>query len=186
MPEAIQASELALNFRARIEELHQKSAAIDERIRTALQEKLETTNAAAQMVYAAKKDLAPTEFDLATDFLSSDAISAYITLGRKFRNSAPEPANDLATSIKTVRSALMLTGAIDTPNGHGPQQYHAPNFFSQATSWVQLTAAAFQKYLNRHRLPAWHATELDSLLAALTPILRIYKTLNAEIQRRKQ
>ena len=185
MPEDIQASDLALNFRSRIQELHQKSAAIDERIRSALTEKLETTNEAAALIYAAKKDLSPDQFNLATDFLPGDALAAYLSLGRKYQYS-PEPVSDIATSLKRVRSALMLTGAVARPDGHGPQQYHAPNFFSQATNWAQLMAAAFQKYLNRHRLSEWHATELDSLLAALSPILRIYKTLNAEIQRRKQ
>jgi hypothetical protein len=181
----IQASELALTFRAKISALHEKSAAIDERIRTALTEKLETTNAAAQLVYAAKKDLRPTDFTAATDFLDHDAISAYLSIGRKYQ-CAPAPANDLATSLKSVKTALMLTGAIAEPNGHGPQQYHAPSFFSQATNWAQSMAAEFQKYLNRHGLSKRHATELDGLLASLTPVLRIYKTLNAEIQRRKQ
>src|SRR5256885_434134 len=98
MVDNIQASDLALNFRARIQELHQKSAAIDEKIRTALTEKLETTNSAAQLIYAARKDLNPNEFSLATDFLNSDAHASYLALGRKYRVATPEPEADISKS----------------------------------------------------------------------------------------
>src|SRR5438552_16152350 len=74
--------EIALSFRSKIEGLHQKSAAIDERIRTALSEKLDVTNSAAQLVYAAKKDLNESEFNLSTDFLDGAARASYLPLGR--------------------------------------------------------------------------------------------------------
>jgi hypothetical protein len=189
MGQAIPASsrrQLALQFRDRIRELHEKSAAIDERIRTALTEKLETTNAAAQLVYAAKKDLLADDFKTATAFLDHDALQSYLALGRKYQYEPPGPASDIETSLKTVRTALMLTGAIERPNGHGPQQYHRPSFFSEATNWIQATAAAFAKFCNRHPLSHWDLSEIDSLIATMQPALRIVRSLNAEIQRRKQ
>jgi hypothetical protein len=185
MPDNIQASELALNFRSRIQELHQKSAAIDDKIRTALTEKLETTNAATQLVYAAQKDLRPDEFSLATDFLSIDAIRSYLSLGRKYQHEAPEAVN-LSTSLKTVKAAMMLTGGIARPNGHGEQQLHEFNVHSKITTLVQTLASDFSKAIKRKPLCDWQPFELDGLLASLTPATRIAKTLNLEIQKRNE
>src|SRR5947208_5665613 len=161
MVDNIQASDLALNFRARIQELHQQSAAIDEKIRTALTEKLETTNAAAQLIYAARKDLNQNQFSLATDFLSSDAITSYLALGRKYRVAAPEPETDISKSLKTVRDAMMLTGGISRPHGHGPQQLHAPNFFSTFPKGIMNLTSEWSKQLARNPIEGWAYPTLE-------------------------
>ena len=167
--DTIQASDLALNFRARIQELHQKSAAIDEKIRTALTEKLETTNAAAQLVYAARQDLRPDEFNLATDFLSTDAIASYLALGRKYQHAAPESVNDIAKSMKAVKNAMYLTGGIERPDGHGPQQLHAPNFFSTFTKGIMVLTSEWSKQLARNPIEGWAYPTLEQFVYQVQP-----------------
>jgi hypothetical protein len=188
MPETTQESRsaLALSFREKISALHEQSAGIDQQIRSALEKKITLTNATAQLVFAAKKDLSPNEFSLATDFLSSDAIASYITLGRKYRHAAPGDPDDIATSLKSVRNAMMLTGGIQRPDGHGQQQLHELNFHSRAVASVQSLASEFTKSVRRKHLGQWRRDEIDGLLAAFTPILRICKSLNEEIARRRQ
>ena len=182
----IQASELALNFRCRIQELHQKSAAIDEKIRTALTEKLETTNEAAQLIYAARKDLNSADFDAATDFLDHDALASYLALGRKYRVTTPEPETDISKSLKTVRDAMMLTGGISRPSGHGPQQLHAPNFVSTFSKGIMNLTSEWSKQLARNPIEAWAYPTLEQFVHQVQPWVEkvngIYKRAKDQLE----
>jgi hypothetical protein len=176
--------ELVASYKERIAELHGKSAAADEKVRAALNVKLEITRQTAETVKAAKGDLGLSEFRAAVDFMPDDAVKAYLHLARSL---STEPAtNDLETSLRAVKEAMAATGALEFRTGHGAQRYHSLNFFSQATSWIQFTAAAFAKFVNRHPLARWDVSEIDGLIGTMQPALRIVRSLNAELQRRNQ
>src|SRR5207248_9911157 len=96
----------------------------------------------------------------ATDLLSSESVRTYLKLAR----SMPESEN-LEASCRILRETLKVTGALEFQSGHARQCYHDLNFFSEATGWIQSTAAAFAKFVNRHPLSRWDGSELDSLLA---------------------
>ena len=177
--------ELALNFRIRIEELHKTSSAIDDEIRSALTRKLEVTNNAAQLVYAARKDLNEREFNLAVDFLPSDAIESYLAIGRKYRCD-PAETSDVAKSLKAVKTAMYLTGGISRPNGHGPQQLHAPNFFSTFTKGIMNLTSEWSKQLARNPIEGWAYPTLEQFVHQVQPWVEkvngIYKRAKDQLE----
>jgi len=172
--------ELIVSYRERISELHSQCIAADKAVRDALANKIERTRQTGETIKAAKGDLGAREFAEATDFLSSDAVRAYLKLVRLH----PEPVSDLETGLRVVRESMQVTGALEFPSGHGAQQLHQPNFFSTAIRYVQILVADFRKFCRRHALRDWNTHELNAFLASLKPIVDVYREANLELKSR--
>ena len=141
--------------------------------------KLNITREAGILLEQMRGTLRHREFVEATDFLGEDAVHAYL----KFNRACPNPIEDIAAGIRSIAIAMQSTGMLEFPHGHGPQQLHKLTFTSEAVKCVQIFAAGWAKYIKRKPLTDWRPDEIDAFLATLTPILRIYRTLNVEAQR---
>jgi hypothetical protein len=168
------------SFREQIAAKHEQGKKADETLRAAILAKLNVTREAGLLLEQMRGTLRHREFVEATDFLGEDAVQAYL----KFNRACPNPIDDVAAGLRSVAISMQCTGLLHFPHGHGPQHLHKLTFFSEATKFVQTLAASWAKFIKRKPLAEWHATEIDSLIATFAPVMKIYRTLNAEVQRR--
>jgi hypothetical protein len=173
--------ELIQSFRQQILERHEAGQKADSDLREVILRKIELTRQCGHVLADAKGTLKEREFAEATDFLSNDAVKNYL----KFARSNPEPVTELAQAIAAIEAALTLTGTLPFPAGHGFQNIHSPNFFSVATMLIQRLAADWAKFQRASPLSEWRTEQIENFQATLTPILRIFKTLNVELSKRQ-
>jgi hypothetical protein len=174
---------LALSFTSEVRQRHQEAIAAGENMRRAVQQALEKTRAVGMVLQSAESDLNHDEFKQLCSELpfSLDSVRSYLSFARKH----PEPVTDLKVAMRLSVEAALTTGLLPAPERMA-LRLHEPNFISDAIQHVQLLAAAWAKYIKRKPLTEWRADEIDTLLATFAPIQRIYRTLNAEGQRRTQ
>jgi len=170
------------SFRSQIAQGHEAGKRADQKLREAYLLKLNTARDVGLLLIQARGTLRENEFSAATDFLDLDAVKSYLRFARQHEEG---PITDLAAGLRSIVIAMQSTGLLPYP-GLGPQTLRPPNFFSHAITYAQQLAAAFKRYSTRKPLSDWRSDEIDALSAALAPVLRVYKILNAEIEKRKQ
>jgi hypothetical protein len=179
---AYASSELLVSYRERISELHSQCVAADKAVRDALANKVELTRQTGETIKAAKGDLGARDFAEATDFLSSDAVRAYLKLVRLH----PEPISDLETGLRVVRESMQATGALNFPSGHGPQTLHAPNFFARFSARVIEIAGEWKKLLTRMPLSSWSEDTVEQFLEAFRPLVTIHREVATHLRDRRK
>jgi hypothetical protein len=172
--------QVAISYGEQIRQRHEAGQRADSDLRQAMLRKIEITRETGQLIADAKGDLRHDEFTQATSFLDQRAIKSYL----KFARSNPEPISDLERAIISIRAALQPSGALEFPDGHGPQNLHEPNFFSHAIGLIQRLLGIYRHYLRRCPLKCWRSEQLQSLIASLRPVADVYRDLNRELESR--
>ena len=173
--------EISLSYRQAILEKHEAGQKADKNLREAILSKIEITRQCGMLLSDAAGDLKNGQFAEATDFLSKDAVQAYI----RFAHQNPEPITDLQNALHSIRIALQVSGSLEYPDRHGPQKRHRLNFFSSAESSIQSLAAAWSSFVRQMPLSKWRLETLEGFMATLTPLARIIELVHLEIRNRQ-
>src|SRR5215469_2243414 len=172
--------EIVQTYRQQILERHEAGQKSDFDLREAILRKLELTRQCGQLIDGAKDDLSQKEFSDSVDFLSNEAVAAYL----KFARQNPDPITDLRTALQSVAVAMMTTGLLNFPSGRGEQRLHEPNFFSHSITIVQALLADYRKFCQRCRLKDWTVHQLDLFLASLRQVVDVYRDVSLELKSR--
>jgi len=180
----IDASALALSYRAEILARHELSRKAD---RDLLQSGLNKTKIArqtGQLILAAQSNLSQTEFEFATDFLTKKQVKGYVRYVKATNLvEDPDTQQQLSFIMPAASAGAMLSGGMPMPQGHGPQQLHEPAFFSWASRTVMQFKAAWAKFLGSKPLDSWTVHEAEQFAFQLRPILGVHKQVTDWIQR---
>jgi hypothetical protein len=170
--------ELVQTYRQQILERHEAGKRADFDLREAILRKIELTRQCGQLIGDAKGDLSQKEFNDSTDFLSNDAVLAYLKLARQ----NPEPVTDLQVGLRAIAVAMMATNALQFPDGHGPQTLHSPSWLQSAASAIMLFVAGFKKFTRLNPVSGWDIETSETFLFSLKPILRIHKEVALHVE----
>lgn len=111
------------------------------------------------------------------------SIQMCLTFARKH----PEPVIDPTRAIRMLDEIRMTTGLLPFTDGHGPQQLHAPNFFSVFAKQVVSFRSDFKKQLARSPIEQWDYPTLEQWVTQAEPwvneINDIHSRAKAQMQR---
>ena len=170
------------SFRNQIADKHREGKKADAALKKAFLLKLNVARETGSLIEQAKGTLKESEFKAATDFLGSEAVRTYL----KFHRLHESPIVDVAAGLRSIAIAMMTTGLLPFPDGHGLQHLHEPNFFSAAETLIQTLAARWTKFARLRPPNSWRYEQLESFHATLTPIERIVKAVAAELKRKEE
>lgn len=174
--------QLVQSWRNQLLERHEQSKLLDDELKKLLQSKILLTWETAALVTDAKGALNEEDFDAATDFISDENVRAYLNFIK--RNPDKPPGDDLARSARELREVLMMSGALDFPQGHGPQQLAPLSFFPKAVGMAMTFASMWSKFIARRPIASWAPGQAEQFLASLSPFMRAYKAVQSSLSKK--
>jgi hypothetical protein len=103
----------------------------------------------------------------------------------RFHDAHPELWTELKEGIRSLKDAMIATGALVAASGHGQQTLHQPNFFSFVAKYLTNFKAEWEKQLSRRPLEEWDQPEVEQFVSQLEPVVEdvngIYATAKARL-----
>jgi hypothetical protein len=163
--------ELAQGYEQRINEIHATGQRLAGEIKFASLAFINNTRAGGLLLEDAKNALGHAgwrELQLNLDFgkQRDRVIQTYLTFARK----NPDEITDLASGMASLSDCMMVTGLLPFPDGHGPQQLHAPNVFSWAAKQAMSFRAELKKKLAQTPLESFTRDARDQFVETLRPM----------------
>jgi hypothetical protein len=170
-------AELSTTLAASINTAHAECMACDDDIRTVVLKKINKARECGIFLMEAKAQCGHGKWLkwVADNLRFGEGMAlAYM----RFATANPQPVEDLDDGIRCLKDAMIASGALSAPSGHGQQQRSAHTWLDR----IALAAGAVARLVNEHReksgdVATWTAEERAAAKAQLDPLVKVWEAL---------
>jgi hypothetical protein len=177
--------ELALSLGSQIKERHAQNISIDAEVRDVLLKKLNCVREAGVLVEEAKANLSQQQFAEIAKDVPIDSLRAYLAFSRQ----NPAEITEVEKGMRSMRGlvlALQTGGLLPFSDGHGVQHLQQrAAFIPELIRTSALLAQKLRQHLQSHPLVEWNPSDIESALAALSPVLSVHRQLRMFLDARQ-
>jgi hypothetical protein len=177
--------QLCASLTSEINRLHSQNVALDDRIRSVVQEKLSLTIQIGDLLSAAKSSFGAEAkwkaFCAGLNF-GPPALRGYQIIHHKAKRE--DTFRSHWRSLGQFEKAAHTTDLIPVVTKSG-EKLHAPNFFQSASRQIANLIIAWKKFISMRPLAKWSDDELASLSIELKPVSDARAQIEREIARRR-
>ena len=112
--------------------------------------------------------------------LTETSCLAYLKVAQ--RN--PEPLTNVADWLPALREAMIASGQVAPPRGHGPQNLHEPNFGAYVAKQLNAFRAEYRREISARPVRGWSLHKAEAFVIQVEPIAKDLATIVAEAKER--